>query len=196
MSSILKETKTSLVGEEVEAAEVPDWFIRYLYGALKNPLFSVPKPFETWMIDKVGSSGFDVPISQIVGFTQFLGQSDTKGTVSETTTSVNTPANLATVGPELTGLPDGEYLILFGAAAAHNSAGANTFMGVKVNSTEPADIETAFTQAAAPVPLMRAVQKVLSNDGNNTLLCRYYVGSASTATYYYRWLIALKIANA
>lgn len=136
-----------------------------------------------------------ISISQVFGFAQFTGKSDTISAGS-TTTSVNTPTDLAdTAGPTLTGLADGRYLIFFGCGAANNSAGQNTFMGVKVNSTEPGDTETAFTNAAATTPLMRAIDRTLDTGGNNTLLARYYVGGASTGTYFYRWLIALRYAN-
>jgi hypothetical protein len=49
-------------------AEVTDWFQQQLLAALSDPLFNVPKAFETWMVDRVAVAGLNVSAGQIIGF--------------------------------------------------------------------------------------------------------------------------------
>jgi hypothetical protein len=182
-----------------DITEVPDWFQRYLRAALASPLFSVPKPFETWMIDRVATSGFDLPISQIVGFSQFTAQAAPTIGTSESTTST-TFTDLATVGPSLTGLPDGEYVFFFGAEADTATAGKIAAMALSINAaalgTPPIgdDCESRSDQL---VSISRAVTATLSNGGNNSVVAKYATDDALAAAFFSsRWLIALRYANA
>jgi hypothetical protein len=70
-------------------------------------------------------------------------------------------------------------------------------MGVKVNTTEPVDDDSIFWNLTVGtfVPGARAIEKTLAGDGNNTLLARYRV-SGGTGTWRYRWMLAVKVANA
>lgn len=60
-------------GQELSADEVPEVFRRNLHGALKSPMFAVPKEFETWIIDRVAMSGLRVSVAQLVGSSQLPG---------------------------------------------------------------------------------------------------------------------------
>ena len=133
-----------------------------------------------------------IPVTQILGFTQFTVQQATPIITSETTTSA-TFTDLATVGPSITGLPDGKYVILFGSALSA-SAGANAIMGIKINSTEATTADpTVQTNGTALTSAATAMVKTLSNGGNNTLTARYE--SSGTGTFAIRWLIAIRYAN-
>lgn len=174
--------------------DVPEYFMRYLRAALAGPLFSVPKPFETWMIDRVATSGFDLPVSQIVGFSQNLPQYAFVGD-RETTTS-STFTDLPHAGPTLTGLPDGTYLVGYGARMIGGDANGGAWMSVSVNGAAAQDNDAALNTNAFAVTSPNFVVKTLSNDGNNTLEAKYRRDGTATADFSVRWMIALKQANA
>lgn len=190
MADVLKAPSGSDFGEEKEPDEVPDWFLRMLHAALKRPLFSVPKPFETWMIDKVASSGFDVPIGQIIGFNQFRVQTAARVLTNENTASA-TYTNLATVGPQLTGLPAGKYAVFFGALIAGNSA----LMTVKDNTVAATDDDAIQISLAAGAVSSMGYRDVTLTDQTNTLLT-VYRSTAGSSQFSRRWLAALKYSNA
>jgi hypothetical protein len=193
MSSMEASAKAQL-GLGGTQAEVTGWFQQQLLAALADPLFNIPKAFETWVVDRVAVAGLNIPIGQIVGFMQAAPQvADTVATGESTPSTSFT--DLATVGPELTGLPDGQYLFLYGCRASNNSAGSLAEMAIKVNATEAAATDAAASSTQVSMSVMRAAAKTLSNDGNNTVTARYQANAAGTATFRERWLIALKIAN-
>lgn len=141
-------------------------------------------------------SGLNLPISQVVGFQQFTAEAATRINTSENTTS-GTYADLATVGPSITGLADGKYVLFFGAAVASAGAGSVPFMGISVNGDTPSDVEatqgsdTTFGTAGST-----AIIRTLSNGGNNTLTAKYKSSDGATScAFNRRWLIALRYAN-
>lgn len=190
MADPLKAPAAGDFGEEKEPDEVPDWFTRYLHASLKRPLFSVPKPFETWMIDRVASSGFDLPISQVIGFSQFTPQTAVRVNTSESTTSV-TYVDLATVGPQLTGLPPGKYAVFFGAQAGGNSA----IMTVQDNAVAATDDDSILISLAAGSVSGAGYRDVNLTGDSNSLKC-VYRATAGTANFARRWLVAIRYANA
>lgn len=195
MSDVFKEPKSGgEFGEDKESAEVPAWFVNYLYAALKSPLFSVPKPFETWMIDKVASSGFDVPISQVIGFTLFAPQEASVLTASEATTSTNY-ADLTTVGPTISGLPDGVYLVQHGCRAKASVAGNTAVQSVSANGAAASDSDAVMADVDQFVTVSAPVVVTLAAGGNNSITCKYRV-SAGTGTFHLRRLVVARISNA
>ena len=134
-----------------------------------------------------------IPVTQIIGFSQFSVQPATTISTNESTSSTSYGA-LTTPGPVLSGLPDGKYVFLFGANAVMTAAGQG-LMVLKINSVAPVDADSLQTQSTASTSLARAIVSTLSGGGNNTVTAQYRV-SASTCTFGSRWLIALRIANA
>lgn len=195
--SSLKIAKSDLAGEEIEAAEVPELFMRNLHGALKSPMFAVPKPFETWMIDKVASSGMDIPVSQLQGFTQFTAQLSSLIATDQFTVSTSY-VGLTTVGPELLLLPDGQYLFFYGADINIDTATLNPArMSIQVNAVAAADADACLTATQATTSVMTVRAKVLSNDGNNSVTAKYRSNVGTTQAHFAnRWLIGLRYANA
>lgn len=134
-------------------------------------------------------------VTQIPGFSQFTAQAATTVTTSQTTTSTS-PADLATVGPSLTDLPDGVYVFFWGSHIQTSATGVASYVGVKVNSTEPTTTEAIFGDIAGGfLPGFSFVQKTLSNGGANTAVLRYWMASAGTGTYRDRRLLALRVSN-
>ena len=144
------------------------------------------------LVDYITQSGIPIPVAQIVGFAQFTAQSAPFIGTSETTTST-TYADLTTVGPTLSYVSNGKYLIAFGCTASNSGQNA-TYISPNVNGTTPSDNDAAQTATAAAGSLARITTASLSA-GNNTVKLQYKV-AAGTGTFLNRWLVLLKYANA
>lgn len=142
----------------------------------------------TW----IGQSNLNIPITSVLGFSQFTAQNAPFIVTAETTAS-GAYTDLATVGPTLTGLPGGMYLIMFGAVANNSGAGNQTYMSVQANSTAAVDADSCETSSATHQSIMMAVAKSLPV-GNNTVTAKYRV-AAGTGNFFNRWLLALRYAN-
>jgi hypothetical protein len=134
-----------------------------------------------------------IPISQIVGFNQFTAKGDQITT--EETTASNTFVDLATVGPSLTGLADGSYVVLFGASL--QAVGGNIFkMGVSINGATADDNHVAENTSTTNTSVAHGFLTTLSNGGNNSLVAKYRMSAGASAGHArQRWLIALRYAN-
>lgn len=169
---------------------------------LSDPM-NLPSSFWEYAIQKWLADAPVFPISQVFGFTQFTATPATSILTAETTVST-TYTDLATVGPTLTGLADGNYAIFFGAFLHNDTAGGGAVMSVKVNSTEASDNDftSVFPAGSSAYPtggtcVSRVIFKALSNNGSNTLTCRYREAAPATGTAKFsnRWLAALKYSN-
>lgn len=169
---------------------------RILVAVAKRPTL-VPEGFWAQLIDQIQVGNLQIPVSQLLGYSQNQAQQATTVATAETTTSTSF-TDLATTGPTLTGLPDGQYQVAFGATFDFSVGGAaNAFMGVKANSTEAADNDSIFWNVPLGdfVPGTRVHTFTLTNGGNNTLTARYRV-TGSTGRWRNRWLAAVRVANA
>ena len=148
------------------------------------------------LVDYITQSGIPVPVSQIVGFQQFTVQAASPvGVETNETTTSTSYTDLTTVGPQLTGLSDGKYLVMFGAVAKGNAAGNSAYMSPSVNSATPADGDSAKTDISSGfVGVSRALTVTLSG-GNNSIAMKYKTQSAGTAGFQTRWLLVLRYAN-
>ena len=171
-------------GEAPNSTAIP--IIQNIFGVSSDFLGQL----RTWLEQNPPS----IPVTQILGFTQFAVQLATSVETTETTVS-DTYADLATVGPTLTGLSDGKYLVLFGCSAKGSIAGSGGLMGIATDTAVASDNEQAGNTYTDFVSVVRATTKTLSN-GNNTITAKYRRNNATgTASFAHRWLIALRYAN-
>jgi hypothetical protein len=186
-SSTTKEGTEKLGIREIVREEI----VRYF----QDPL-GYEEEFKGWIPEWITTAGIDVPIGQVIGFSQYVARAASPVVPTEGTTSA-AYTNLATTGPELTDLPDGQYLILFGAGINSTGTPTNGFMGVKVNSTEADDDDAChgFIPNTTAAPGARAITKTLDGGGSNTLLARYRSDGSNTVQFRRRWLVAVKYAN-
>src|SRR5207302_674676 len=118
-----------------------------------------------------------VPITSVLGFSRFTATSAT--TDGADTSASTTYGDLAGgSGPTLTGLPDGNYVVLFGAYMRNNTVSQSSAMSLQVNNTSAVDTDfAAVTSPAATaidnISVARAVVKQLNSSGNNTLAAKY-----------------------
>jgi hypothetical protein len=160
---------------------------------LQDPL-GFPEEFKGWLPEWITQDGIDIPISQVIGFAQFTAQTNVVPSLAGETTTSTSYTNLATSGPSLTSLPDGEYLLLYGSFCKSSVSGDSTILSPSVNGAAASDDDLAGTQSSVLTSAARATTKSLSNGGNNTLDLKYRV-TAGTGTYTHRFLVALKYAN-
>lgn len=135
------------------------------------------------------------PITSILGFQQFTAQSASTIDTNQGTTS-STYGDLATVGPTLTGLPDGKYLFVYGSVAVGVAATTAAIQSIQVNSTTAVDADACQNSGSSQCSISMASIKTLSNAGNNTVACKYRSSdNVNTSSFARRWLIALRYAN-
>jgi hypothetical protein len=139
--------------------------------------------------------GIHIPISQILGFSQFVLKYATVDAGEATTSTTFT--DLATVGPSLTGLSNGTYAVLFGCWGQSTDATQPARMSISVNGVAAAAGDgIQIPSSAAQMSSMRLIQETLSSGGNNSIAAKYCVaGGVNTATFAHRWIAALRVAN-
>lgn len=153
----------------------------------------LPPEFQSWLVDFIAVNIPQIPISQIVGFSQFTAN-QSQILASESTTSTSF-ADLTTLGPQVSGLSAGQYLLLYGATG-ENSAGSHAYISVSVNGAAAVDADAAVVEPISTTmdfTLMRAVTKTV-DEASNSFTLKYKVG-AGTGTFYNRWMIVLRIGN-
>lgn len=173
-----------------------------MMALLADPISNVPAEFKKWLEDYFAINGQDIPVSQISGFTQFTAQVAAASATTQTRT-VTSWGDLATVGPQLTGIPDGSYIIAFGCQAWNDTTGGSAEMCYQANSVTVDNTQKCLTffDQRFGTSIMRMSAVTLSNSGNNTITAKYQcsgVGGApvGTANFGNRWMIALRYSNA
>lgn len=163
----------------------PPQIINTVYNLTPDALEEIAQWLET--------RGLRTPISQIVGFSQFTGKSDTVAAF-DTTDSVPY-VDLTHTGPELTGLADGNYLVFHGALASVTTAGDAAFMSLSVNGSTPDDADCCRTNLDTATSMMRLTTKRLAAGGNNSIKAQYRSSTGNTVGFLNRWLVVLRYAN-
>jgi hypothetical protein len=134
------------------------------------------------------------PVTSILGFSQFTAQ--TAVTAANQTRTSSTYADLATVGPAVTGLSPGNYLVLWGAAAFVNAAttSANTRVQDQDGNTTTNAV-VAGTASTAYTSIMGADIIKLSKP-NSSLTVKYSSSdNATQSSWLGRFLIVLRYSN-
>lgn len=149
------------------------------------------KEHASWVGDQLIIGGFELPISNVLGFSQFQAKQARVGATQTTTSTTYT--DLTTVGPRLTGLPDGVYLFFYGSVVA-NTAGSFSYITIQVNSDAIDANDATSSNETLNVGLSYAALKTLTAD-NNTVTMKYKV-DAGTGQWYSRYLNALRVSNA
>ena len=169
---------------------------RQIMEVLSDPM-NLPSTFWDYMVKRWLRDAPVFPISQVFGLTQFTVIPGTFISAQQTTTS-SAFGDLATVGPTITGAPDGKYVVFHGCEAVTSTTGGfPARMSVDVNSGGASQNDECFTAGVEFVSIMRVTTQTLSNSNSNTITARYSVdgGGTRTATFGKRWLFALKYQN-
>lgn len=164
---------------------------RVLSAASRNPNL-IPADFMSYLLDWIQTQRLQIPIGQVFGFTQFVPSVATV-TTFETTASTSY-ADLATVGPTLNGLSDGQYVVMVLAAANGSAAGVDAWMSYSANGDSAVD-SRGSRAATASISGLAMLSKVSLKNGNANTLQAKYRCSSGTGGFTNRCLFALKFAN-
>lgn len=183
--------------ERAKPSEAITEFDRKVYDSMAKPYAHMMflQAYNEYMVQHLALNQPPISISQVFGFSQFTAQANTVAT--DQTTSSATYTDLATVGPQISGLADGQYLVLFGSGIYNTSASTQSYMSFSVNGgTESTDHIQADSGAGNTViPGGRAALVTMESGGNNTIKARYKRGSAGTAGFTGRWLVVIRYAS-
>lgn len=165
-------------------------FDRKVWRALSKGGQWLPKEHKSYMVDYLALNQPPIHVSQLLGFSQY--NANYAQVVTQENTTSATYTNLATTGPELTGIGDGQYLVGFGANAFQTGL-QFAYASVSANGAAPSDDDKIqFTQtfsASASRFLL-----VTLTAGSNSLRVQYRTDNSGTFSD--RWLVAVRVANA
>lgn len=156
-----------------------------------------PREFGAWIVDYINLNAQLQPF-QVQGLSLQTPRTATVNT-AETRGWDASYGDLATVGPELTDLGSGIYLILFSGEVQNFEAGVESSMSISINGATALETDgvTVFTSSISlNAPLVRFIVLTLDKP-KNTIRCQYRrVGSgATTATFRKRNLVAIRIGR-
>lgn len=157
-----------------------------LQKLLSAPIF-FPETFKDWLTDFVGTNIPLIPYTHFFGAQLNIARSGNSITASESTTS-STYTDLTTVGPTITGLGDGTYVVLFGC----HLLGQGALAAVSVNGSTPSD-DDAIHESEIEVTGGRGLFVTLKNNGNSTLTMKYRKDGGASATFKNRWMTVLRV---
>ena len=167
---------------------------RVLNAAAQNPNL-IPDTFMAYVVDFIQTSRLEIPIGQVFGFVGYTVQASSLVGAFEST-SATAYGDLATVGPTLDSLADGNYLVLLVADIDIATAGKEAHMSYDPNGAGASDTWSAQCRSSDFVTCCRPSLVRLAS-GANTLTAKYRSDTAGaiSSTFGNRQLFALKYAN-
>lgn len=155
----------------------------------------IPDSFKAAMTDYLSVNPPAIPISQILGFSQFTANASARVGSSDETTASTAYVNLATVGPTLSGLADGSYLVFLRAVLRSGTAGEGAVMGVAINGGSPGT-DTEIIQKNDQDTTVTGFFITTLSGGNGSLQAKYRsTDSGATAVFSGRQIAAFRYAN-
>lgn len=155
---------------------------------LKNPIL-YPEAFKDWISDWYATNVPKLHVSQIFGFKlQSMKVAENIATAESTTSA--SYVDLATVGPTLTGISNGFYVVIWGCHASNSLAGQ---IGVSVDGATPTgDLQMTVDGLAGAMAAVgrMAIADLSTGDDNHTLQLKYKATSVQ-----HRWLHAMKVVT-
>ncbi len=173
----------------------------HLNTLLSDPTL-LPDKFLNWLPNHLTLNPPDINIDQINGYQENSSSGAQTITVEETTTSASY-TNLTTLGPTLTKLEDGLYVVSYGMSAKINNVNTRAKANIAINGfASDANSPQVYTSNAGGMVGCSATATVRLEGGvaGNTLQLQYAVGvaggtPANTGTFGQRYLNASRIAN-
>ena len=156
---------------------------------LSHPL-DFPPDFKDWMADYFATNIPKIPLSQVFGFQLWRVHSASPIDTGQSTSSTSY-TDLGTVGPTLSNLSKGYYIVMFGADVSFFSPGNTRTIGLSIDGAAP----VAGNEAPGNVGSIGLVCLVnLATDALHELKLKYKV-SGGTFTFSKRWLHALRVTT-
>jgi hypothetical protein len=160
-----------------------------------NPAY-FPEAFKSWIVQYMALNGEPIPQSQVQGLAP-LSVSGEKipatGDASETTTST-TYTDLSTVGPSLQ-VGAGKYALIFGCHCFSSTSSHGAGMSLSVAGATAVDADSVSMSGTGGISITRVLMTDLSGP-SNAIVAKYRAVTGSTATFYRRFLVAIRYGNA
>ncbi len=169
---------------------------KLLSKVLSKPL-QFPENFKGWLSDYIATNIPKLPISHIYGF-KLEGVRIAPTITTFESTSSATFGNLATVGPQLTGVADGLYLVFYGAKTFTTDFALGTFsrMGIEVNGAAITSDNRIEQPQRGGIGESMSFMVRASNDHNNTFIAKYASDTAGEqVSFEKRWLVLFKVTD-
>ena len=177
------------VTSEVGAA-LTDFDYRVAASLLKlTHALRLPKDTIGYLVERMALDSLQIPVSQLSGFSTFTAQFAPIITAAQTTTSTSY-VDLATIGPTLSGLPDGKYVLIWGCQAFCSASSDEAIMAVGYNGAATDNTVQARTNQTVDYTSIVAFNIQTLSAGSNSVLAKYKTGTS--ATFSNRSLLALK----
>ncbi len=163
-------------------------------GALGHPL-EFPAEFKQWLTDYVATQTPKFPISQVFGYQ--LQRVRTATVDASETRATNSYGDLATVGPTLSNLANGWYILVFGADTASSATAGGTKMSPQINGVAAVDDNACSFIPLYPTPARTSNLRMVMvhlDAGTNEIIMKYKQASG-TGTFQFRFLHALKVLS-
>lgn len=161
--------------------------------ALGHPL-EFPPEFKQWLADYVALQVPKFPISQVFGFQ--LQRLRTATVDTEQSTGSTSYTNLGTVGPTLSNLANGFYLLAYGAdMQTDGGSAAEVLMAPSINAATAVDADSVASKPAFTneTSYMRILMVHLDTPGGVNEIIMKYRTTLGNATYGFRFLHAIKV---
>lgn len=206
MSSLSGDDRTAQQEATQQKQKGPEAFLtgderKDLQRSLSFPE-DLPSKFKTWMMDYFAVNIPQIPLSQIVGFQVYKdaveqAQADIIAnqlkvyTATDNTSSSTTSGTYADMGPEVTGLVSGLYVVHFGAAIQADNT-FDSYVAVSVNGATPSDDDALVQNGPDGIyrVMSRAVPVTVSTDASVIDMRMRVTGF--TGRLQRRWIVAMK----
>lgn len=149
-----------------------------------------PPEFKEWLLDYLAVNIPQIPIGNIMGFSQYQAVVGTRVDGQGSTTSASY-VELDGGHPQITGLGAGDYLVFHGCAIESSANNITARQSVKYNEETALSDNAILSDSQQIVSSSRVVAKTFTNN-NNTIKCVYAQEGGGTGFFQLRWLIALK----
>lgn len=149
-----------------------------------------PPEFKEWLLDYLAVNIPQIPIGNIMGFSQYQAVVGTR-VDGQGSTSSTSYVDLDGGHPIITGLGAGDYLVMHGCAIESSANNITARQTVKYNNETALSDNAIMSDSQQIVSSSRIVTKTFTNN-NNQIKCQYAVEGAGTGFFQLRWLIALK----
>ncbi len=162
---------------------------------LSSPI-GFPDEFKDWLLDFLAVNIPPIPISQFVGFVQTKAHYD--AVPANEYLGIAAYGDLATPGPQLTGLANGRYIFFFGGFLNGIGGLWDGYMALSINGATPSNSDALYKDSGSSfgwVGTFMIDRSLASNDNNSVkALYKRTAGTISSPSWGSRWLVAIRYA--
>lgn len=159
---------------------------------LSDPL-ALPATFKNWLVAYLRNELRGLPLSAIAGAAGLAPNFGGPVLAREQRVS-STYGDLTTFGPEITGLPPGQYIVLHGCVCFIEPTDQVAYQSVSLNGDTPSDDNAvvSYRDLASTNGIMGFLPTL--QEDSNTLTVKYRSFSGVGAWFERRWILAIRYA--